>query len=484
MLKFDYDMIVIGAGAAGLTAAIGASKIGARVLLVEGEKYGGDCTHYGCVPSKSLIHAAEVAYATQKREACGLSKKRVEKIDLKKVLAATQETVDHIEEKFDSEEVLNGHGVETLTGLARFYDENTISVSLEGGDEKKLTAKKFVIATGARPRMLDDKLVKDVELLTNRTIFEPRSMASLTIIGSGPIGVELAQAFSRLGVEVTIMTRDQKIISRESEDAQKILTNTLREEGVTIITEASITKIAKKASGAEVCYATPKKKKATLTSEHVLVAIGRTPNVEGLGLEEIGVEYDTGRGISVDPRGQTTVRHIYAVGDVASQWKFTHYANHMAKVMLARSIFHLPFGAVEEEVIPRVTFTSPEVASVGLTSDMIADQQEHYHLLRKSYDDVDRAITDRDTQGHIEIVVNKRGRIVGATLVGKGAGEMINELALAMKQKIPITRLADTIHAYPTYGYGLRNCADQFRGLSYTAEKRQWVQKILGLRGK
>jgi len=477
-MTYDYDLIVIGAGGGGLTAAIGGASIGARVLLIEGEKLGGDCTHYGCVPSKALIYASKLAHAQTQRASVGLKPVSVVENSTRDVLAHVKRVVDDVENRFEDPEEIKKSGVDIEMGFATFTDAHTVTVN-----DKSISAKKFVIATGARPVELPIPGLQDVEPLTNRTVFEPRDLRSLLIIGSGPIGCELGQAFARLGVDVSIVTRDDLPLGRDDQKAGELVEASMKRDGVKFYYKKDIVK-AQSCDGQKGLVVKELGSHDALEEEiwtdEILVAVGRAPNVENLGLETIGVQFDNRKGITVDEKTRTSVPHIYAVGDIATPWKFTHYANHMAKVALTNMIFHYP--ARISSVIPRATFVSPEVASIGVTT-RDRDFDTSLHVFEKQYDHVDRAITDLSENGFFQIITDDKGMIKGATIVGGPAGEMINEMALAMEQGISITKLSDTIHAYPTYGYGLRNCADEFRAMGYTEGKKAWVKKIFNLRG-
>ena len=477
-MKLDYDVIVIGAGGGGLTAAVGAAGIGASVLLVEGEKLGGDCTHYGCIPSKTLIREAKRFYeAKHYTSIMGVK-------NIWDTLSTVQDTVKEVENRFESIERLQSLGVHVVMGKATFKDTHTISVISTGGEEKIFSAKKFVIATGGNPSAITTKGFDTLDYKTNRNIFLPRGMQSLTIVGSGPIGCELAQAFARLGLSVTLIARDATLLNREDSRASEIIEKAFEKEGVTVIYNAEVIEGYKQEEKKYVKVKVAKngsEEEKIISSDEVLVAVGRTPNVEGMGLDTIGIIYDTRNGIKVNDHAQTNIPHIYAIGDVASVLKFTHFANHHAKVAITHMFFKF-FGTVEKEVIPRVTFTSPEVASVGIATKKEAESAG-YLVFTKDYTDIDRAITDGNETGFFQIITDKKGHIKGATLVGTASGELINEIALAMKNEITISKLADTIHAYPTYGYGLRSCADQYRASTYTADKKKLLKLLLNLRG-
>lgn len=475
-MKTHYDVIVIGAGGGGLTAAVGASGIGASVLLVEKEKLGGDCTHYGCIPSKTLIREAKKFFE---------AKHYTSIVGVKNIwdtLSTVQDTVKEVEERFESIERLKSLGIDVVIGTAVFKDKHTITVHTNDNEEV-FSARKFVIATGGNPSQITTKGFDTLEYKTNRTIFIPKGIQSLTIIGSGPIGCELAQAFARLGSSVTLIAREDRLLNREDIRTSEIIEEAFRKEGVTVLFNTEVIEGYRDQEKKCVKVKTiGKEDEKVISTDEVLVAVGRVPNVEGMGLESIGVEYDTRSGIKVNDHAQTNLPHIYAVGDVASSLKFTHFANHHAKVAIAHMFFKL-FGRVEKEVVPRVTFTTPEVASVGVSTKKEAEELG-YMVFTKEYGDIDRAITDGDERGFFQIITDTKGNIKGATLVGNSAGELINEISLAMKQKINIMKLADTIHAYPTYGYGLRSCADQFRAQLYTNDKKKIVKFLLNLHGE
>jgi pyruvate/2-oxoglutarate dehydrogenase complex dihydrolipoamide dehydrogenase (E3) component len=397
-------------------------------------------------------------------------------------LSTVQDTVKEVEERFESVDRLREHGIDVIMGNAVFKNAHTLEVTNKT-ETKIVIGRKFVIATGGEPAQVTTKGFETLEYKTNRNIFLPKGMQSLTIVGSGPIGCELAQAFARLGLNVTLIARDSILLNREDIKASQIIQDAFAKDGVNVLYNAELVEGYRdqEKKCIKVKFSNGGEERA-VSSDEVLVAVGRVPNVEGMGLETIGVLFDKRNGIIVNDHAQTKVPHIYAVGDVASKLKFTHFANHHAKVAVTHMFFKI-FGKVEKEVIPRVTFTTPEVASVGISTSKEATEMG-YLVFSKNYSDVDRAITDGNEVGFFQIITDKRGFIKGATLVGTSAGELINEIALAMKHKITITSLADTIHAYPTYGYGLRSCADQFRASGYTPKMKQILKTILSLHGK
>jgi len=469
MTKKTYDIIVIGAGSGGLTVAIGAAGIGAKVLLIEKSKVGGDCTHHGCVPSKALINLGKEAKILKK-----YNQKIPKNLLIDEVLKKVNMVVNGIYQH-ETPDALKKFGIETIIGSAKFIGKNTIEVN-----KKKFTSKRIVIATGSRARIPQIKGIDDVNYLTNKNIFDIKKINSLIILGGGPIGCELAQAFNNLGVKVQIIQTSSTILNREDVDASKLVQDTFNQENITLRLNKE-PYLLKKVEKEIVVYIKDKSsgKHSSIRSDNLLVATGRVPNIEDLDLGVAGIEFNN-RGIKINSKGRTTNKYVYGVGDVVGGFQFTHLANAQAKAVLSSIIFRFP-AEFETQVIPRVTFTTPEIASIGISEEDA--KKENLFILKKPYSQVDRALTDLNTKGFYKIIVDKNGEIKGATLLGNGAGELIGEIALAMKNNIKINQLANTIHPYPTYGYGLRNCADQFRAMSYTPNKKKWVKKIFNLKG-
>jgi len=469
-MNTSYDIVVIGAGSAGLTVAIGAAGIGAKVLLVEKEKIGGDCTHHGCIPSKSLIHISKEIKIAKKYA-------KDFKFSISQILQNVEQTVNSIY-NHETPEKLKDQGVDVIIGNAKFISQNTIEVN-----DQIITAKKIVIATGSRASIPNIEGLDSITYLTNKTIFIPKDFTSIVIIGGGPIGCELGQAFSNLGIKTTIVQAQNSILNRENKEASQLVQNIFTQEHINLFLNSQTTKIEEK-NGSKIVHIKNDKGEITqVNTDEVLIATGRIPNIEDLGLDAVGIQYDK-RGIFINNFCQTNVKNIYAIGDVARGPQFTHFANHQGKVAIAHMIFKLPF-VYEKDIIPRVTYTQPEIASIGqdFTEESPLVKEGKVLILQKYYNAIDRAITDQATEGFFKIFVNKKGYILGACLVGNVAGELIGEIALAMKHKITISKLADTIHPYPTYSYGLRNCADQFRSLSFTEGKKKLIKKIFNLKG-
>ncbi len=441
MAKYDYPLVVIGAGAGGLVIAIGAAKAGKRVLLVERGTYGGDCTHVGCIPSKTLIAEAHKGHGDG---------------------AAALRRVREVVEGFVGEEgpsALKEHGVETLTGTATFVDAHTLNV-----DGATVTANQIVIATGSHPVIPPIKGLADVPFLTNETIFNLKAIPkSMGIVGGGAIGAELAQALHQLGCRVTIIEFLDHLLAREEPETIELMEQTLSSQGLTL--QLGHTAEAVQNTNGSICVLLRDRKtntEETLCFEQLLLAVGRAPNSKSLNLEALGIE--SGGPIPIDKYGRTPCKNVWAVGDCTGGPQFTHWAEAQARAILTSLLLPGPFKVkLPTQAMPAVTFTDPEVARVGLTQAEAIEKYGKrriatYHL---PFSKIDRAVTTGRTDGFIKLVTRKwSGKLVGATIVGERAGAMLPELGLAMKYGIPLRKIASLVHAYPTYGHGVRRAAD------------------------
>ncbi len=446
-----HDIIVIGAGAGGLVVAIGAAKAGKKVLLVEKGHYGGDCTNFGCIPSKSLIASAEVAHHIKTARDFGVELTSSE-FNADKSLERVRKIVNGVRSGED-QDALKKHGVETLSGHAQFINPKTIEVTLSDRKET-LSAKKFVIAAGSSPIIPPVEGLDQISYLTNETIFDLQQIPkSILFIGAGPISCELAQAFCRLGSEVTLIASRAHLMPHEFIKAQEVIEKQFQKEGITVYTEKRLTKVEKE--GDRICVTIGDKK---LTAEHLFIGTGRKPNVELLNLDAAKVKWSPD-GIEVDAYGRTITKHIWAIGDITGAPFFTHNAEHQGRTCLSNLL--LPFKTKKSCLpIPRVTFTDPEVASVGINP---AEATKKHAVYTIPFDELDRAITAGRTEGFITIVTKKwSSKIVGATIVSPRAGEMLSELLVAMFQNIPLKHLAKVIHPYPTWSLGIRKAADKY----------------------
>jgi len=470
------DLVVIGGGAGGLVVASGAAQLGLQVTLIEKEaRLGGDCLHYGCVPSKSLIHAAKVASLQRRGAEFGLAALDA-RADLGKVNGYVQRVIAHIQ-RHDDPERFRGYGCKVLFGAPRFLDPHTIEI-----DGAVLRARRFVIATGSRPAVPPIEGLAEAGYLTNLDVFSlARLPERLVVLGAGPIGIELAQALARLGSRVTIVETAEAILPREDPEVTALLRARLEAEGIAIHTATRAQRVRASAAGKIVeCRRMDDGRTMTLEADAILVAAGRRPNVEGLGLEAAGVAYSE-RGIDVDRRLRTSAKHIYACGDVCGPYPFTHMAEYQAGIVIANAVFRFPKQA-DYRVVPWVTFTDPELARVGLTESEAVARGLAPTVLRLPFRDVDRALAESETDGLVKLVVHK-GRILGASILGPHAGELLPEIVLAMKLGAKIGSISGAIHAYPTLAQALRRAVNSYYGpkLFSPATRRlvKWMQRLL-----
>lgn len=470
----DYDVVVIGGGAAGLTASGLAASFGAKTLLIERERLGGECTWTGCVPSKALLKAASVVHAAKTASKYGVEAAEL-RVDLGAVLARVREVQEHVYRDADAPEVLGGYGVEVARGIARFVSRDAIEIA-EGTTTRRVRFRDAIVCTGTRPTIPEVPGLAGAAYLTNETVFSlPRLPARLLVLGAGPVGVELSQAFARLGSAVTVVDRGDEILPKDAPELAAIVRERLTDEGVDFHLQCEVKSVERRDG---VIHAAVGGSGEEIEADALLVAVGRAPNVEEVGLDVAGVVTNA-RGVIVDERCRTSNRHVYACGDVAGRMPFTHYAEHMAKVAVVNAVLGLPMR-LERDVVPWVTFTDPELAHVGLRD---IDPRRH-RTFRFPYAKVDRAVVERDDDGWIHVHADRRGRIVGASVVGASAGEVIAELALAMKHRIPLRKVADTIHAYPTLALGARRVADQWYVQSTSPRLMRLIMALRGLRGR
>jgi pyruvate/2-oxoglutarate dehydrogenase complex dihydrolipoamide dehydrogenase (E3) component len=450
-MEREYDLIVIGAGSGGLSAAPLAAKLGARVALVEKYKPGGDCLYTGCVPSKALIKVARVAWEMRRASDFGLEPHRPP-VDLGRVMAHVQDVIQRVYQ-FESPEVLAHDGVELVTGEARFLDERTVRAG-----ERTLRAKRFIIATGSRAAVPPIPGLEGAGFLTYDDVFHLQELPKhLLVLGAGPIGMELAQAFRRLGSEVTMFQRSKRLLSMADPDCSEVLANVLREEGVQFHLGAELNRV--ESVGEKVMISTGADR---IEGDRLLVAAGRTANVEGLDLERAGVAYGP-RGIPVDEHLRTNQHHIYACGDVLGTHQFTHYAGMQGYVAVRNALFPGNGTGVLEQV-PWTIFTDPEVARVGLTEPEARERHDgEVQVTRWPIERIDRAQAEEDRHGFIKVIHKSGGEILGAHIVAGRAGEMIHEFVLAMDRGLKLSDLSGAMHVYPTYSVGNQQAAVSWR---------------------
>ena len=477
---FDFDLIVIGGGAAGLTASgIGAS-LGAKTLMVEREKLGGDCTWVGCVPSKTLLKAAKVAHHIRHASQFGLTDQAFE-VDFSKVMEHVRSLRREVYEEADAPSIYEEMGIDVRFGKARFTGTHSVEIEDEDGTTR-LRGRYFIIAAGGRaaPPPIDG--LDGVDYLTNESVFEITERPEhLAVIGGGPIGTEMAQAMQRLGARVTVIERGDRILKKDDAQLAEMLQGVLEEEGVEYVFGADVRKVSR--NGKIEVTVKQGDRRRTVEADALLVATGRKPNVETLNLEAAGIEY-TEKGITVDDRCRTSQQHIFAVGDVTGRYQFTHMSEHMAKIAATNAILKLP-SKIDTAHVPWVTYTEPELAHVGATEEQLKKEGEGYQVYRFPFSKIDRAITESETTGLIKVYAKKwTGKILGASILGAGAGDLICEFAVAMKGGVTLREIADTIHPYPTLGLGVRRAADQWYAQKQSARVTRFVQKVFGYHGE
>jgi pyruvate/2-oxoglutarate dehydrogenase complex dihydrolipoamide dehydrogenase (E3) component len=465
-----YNLVVVGGGTAGLVSAVGAASLGAKVALVERGRLGGDCLNYGCVPSKALLRAAAVAHDARSAGRFGVAVSGVE-VDFAAVMERVREARATIAPN-DSAERLKRAGVDVFFGEGRFVERDALEV-----DGQRLRFARAVIATGGRPRTPNIAGLAEAGFVTNETVFSlterPRRLG---VIGGGPIGCELAQAFGRLGSEVTLLSDAPRLLPRDDARASSLLSARFEAEGIELVFGAQIQRVERRDSGKRVVYRRADASERAVDVDEILVAAGREPNVTALGLEATGVAYDDD-GIAVDDRLRTRNRRIFAAGDVCSKYKFTHAADAMARIALQNALF---FGRRRASalVIPWATYTDPEVAHVGVSSE----DAERLGLKAISVElsEIDRAVIEGSAEGYATVYAGGgRGRVHGATIVARGASSHLTELVLAMSSNIPLARISGVVHPYPTEGEVVKRLADAFMRTKLTpgvlALLRRWL---------
>ena len=436
-MAVEYDLVVIGGGSAGLLVAGIAASLKAKVALIERDRLGGDCLWYGCVPSKSLIHASRMAYDVKHAGRFGVYCKGPE-IDFAKAIGHVQDVISTIQ-PHDSPERFESLGVEVIFGSGEFIDRQTFKVN-----GRSLKARAFVISTGSRAAIPPIPGLKEAGYLTNEEVFSitqlPKSMA---VIGGGPIGCELGQAFSRLGSQVTIIASGKRLLPKEDPEAVAVVHKQFESEGIRVLLQTKAERV-EIADGKKYVWAAAEK----IAVNEILVAAGRQPNVESLNLDAAGVKLGK-LGIEVNSKLQTTNPRIYACGDVIGGYQFTHVAGYQANIVLKNALF-LPVLKADYRVIPWATFTDPELARVGLTEQEARERYgDDVYVVKQGFDEVDRAQAEAATEGFAKIITRRNGQIIGAHLVGPSAGELIHEIILAMSHKLKISALGG-IHIYPT----------------------------------
>lgn len=475
-----YNIVVIGAGTAGLITAVIAASLGAKVALIEKHLMGGDCLNVGCVPSKGIIRAARAWADLRRSSEFGLHIPAGVKYDFGAVMARMRQLRARISHN-DSAHRYKNLGVDVYIGSGRFTGSDTIQVEGPAGN-RTLTFARAAICSGARASVPPIPGLLEAGYLTNETVFSltelPRRFG---VMGAGPIGCELAQSFARFGSQVYLVEAEHGIMPNEDRDAAEIVEQQMLRDGVTLLCCGKDVKVQKTESGKRLTVDSHGRQ-YDVTVDEILVGVGRTPNVEGLGLETVGVEYDRA-GVKVDHRLQTTNPKIYAAGDICSRYKFTHAADAMAQIVIQNALFPHPFGlayaSVDSLTMPWCTFTEPEVAHVGLYEKDAKEKGIEVETYTYKLDEVDRAILDGEDNGFARIHVQKgTDTIVGATIVAVHAGDMISEFSVLMKTGAGAKTLAGTIHPYPTQAEVNRKVVNLWRKAHFSQGTKSWLTKL------
>ncbi|MGB3614296.1 MAG: mercuric reductase [Elainellaceae cyanobacterium] len=476
----QYDLVVIGSGTAGLVVAKGAAGlgIGLKVALIEKHLMGGDCLNVGCVPSKTIIRSGRAAASMLQSMPYGVQPPDEVHVDFPAVMRRVRKVRADIS-PVDSAAGAAKAGVDMFLGHAHFVSPDCIQVG-----DANLHFKKAVIATGGRAVRPNIEGIDAAGYLTNETVFnlteQPKRLA---VIGGGPIGCELAQSFRRLGTEVVLFHRHGHLLNKEDPDAADIVQRAMVNEGMQLVLNSRLTRVTATPEGKQIAYES-NGQPGTIVVDEILVGAGRAPNVDGLGLDKAGVEYDERHGVAVDDMLVTTNPKIFAAGDICMGWKFTHAADAAARIVIKNALFS-PFGLgrskLSDLVMPWVTYTDPEVAHVGLYDNEAQERGYDINTIKIDFDDVDRALAEGDSEGFLKIT-HKRGsdEILGATIVAPHAGEMISEITTAIVHKIGLSKMSSVIHPYPTEAEAIKKAADAYRRTLLTPRSKA----LLGILAK
>ncbi|MFW6373851.1 MAG: FAD-dependent oxidoreductase [Thermodesulfobacteriota bacterium] len=471
--RFDYNVVVIGAGSAGLVTAYIASAVKAKVALIEKKKMGGDCLNTGCVPSKSLIRSAKILNYAKRAEEFGFKSARVD-FDFADVMERVQRIIKKVE-PHDSAERYSKLGVDVYQGEARVKSPFEIEVN-----GRSLTTRSIVIATGARPFVPPIPGLGRVEYLTSDNLWNVRKLPErLIVLGGGPIGSEMTQAFARFGSQVTQVEMGPRILSREDEAISEMIRERFTEEGVRVLTNHRAKEVVIEEGGQKVLVCEHKDEEIRVPFDEILVAVGRAPNVKGFGLEELGVAISKRGTLETNGFLQTNFPNIYCAGDVAGPYQFTHTAAHQAWFAAVNALFgEWKSFKADYRVIPWTTFTDPEVARVGLNEMEAKEQEIDYEVTTYGIDDLDRAIAESEEHGVVKVLTKPGGdKILGVTIVGPHAGDIIAEYIAAMKHNIGLNKILGTIHIYPTLAEANKAAAGEWKR-AHTPEKLlRWIEK-------
>lgn len=474
MARYQYDVTILGGGSGGLTAARLAAALGARTALIDKERLGGDCLYYGCVPSKTLIHVARVVSLAKASLDLGLAPADL-KVDMARVSAHVQQVIERVSEA----EQVYVKDVSVRLGHATFRSKHELDL-----DGDTLSSERFIIATGSRPRVPPVEGLQEVGYLTNEDIFDLQHLpASLVVVGGGPIGVEMAQAFARLGSQITLIQGPGRVLPKEEPEVSDAIAKALVRDRVNLELGARMARVSRRGDK-KVVEAKRGETVFSVEADEILLALGRSPNVEGLNLEAAGVTYDH-KGIKTDAYLQTSASNIAAIGDVLGGYLFTHVAAYQAGIVVRNALVPVGRKKVNYRVLPWATFTDPEAARVGLTEEEARQQGRQVRVIRIPWSAIDRAQTEGELEGFIKVILSQKGdTILGAHLVGGRAGELLGELALAMQHNLGLPAVLATIHAYPTLSTGVQQVAfEAYLQSAALRNARRFIRFLRSMRG-
>jgi len=481
MASFEYDLGIIGGGAAGLTAAAGAAQFGAKTILIEkSSKLGGDCLHYGCVPSKTLIRTAAVWNLAGRSKTFGLPALSLPPVDLGTVMDRVREVIEKIQHH-DSPERFCSLGAEVRFGRTAFADDHVVEL-----DGKRIAAKNWIVATGSAPVVPPIEGLASVPYWTNETVFSQRILPGrLIVLGGGPIGLEIAQAFARLGSKVTIVEFMDQILGPEDTDMAELLRSRFEAEGVKIHTGTKALKVDSKGAAILLTVApvANEGQTAIVEGDALFLSTGRKPNTGDLALERAGVAF-TRQGIPADARLRTNISHIYACGDVNGQFPFTHVAGYEAGIALTNAILHLP-RKVDYGRIGWCTYTDPEVASIGFNEKRARKAGLDYRIIEEAFEENDRARAEGETAGKIKILLDKNDKLLGCQMIGAHAGELIHEWIIALTGGVKLSTMAGAVHVYPTLSEISKRVAGRIFADKLFGDRTKSILKLLfNLKGR
>ena len=472
-MKYDANLVVIGAGSGGLVSALIAAAVKSKVILIERHKMGGDCLNTGCVPSKAILRSAKVASTMSRAEEFGIESVNVKPV-FSKVMKRVHKVIETIE-PHDSIERFTGLGVECVTGEGEIIDKHTVRVG-----DRDISTKSIIIAAGARPFVPPIEGVQDIDYLTSDNVWELEELPErLVVLGGGPIGCELSQAFSKLGSKVTMVEMMGQLMGREDSDVAELITNKFKGDGINVLTNHKAVKFTNE--GEKVLHCETDDGPVEIPFDKVLIAVGRKANSDGMNLEKLGIKLRGNGTIETDEYLRTDVPNIFAVGDIAGPYQFTHTASHQAWYATVNALFGFAKKfKVDYRVIPWATFTMPEVARVGLSERDAKEKGIDVQVTQYGIDDLDRAIADGEAHGFIKVLTPKNGKdtILGVTIVGSHAGELIAEYVLAMKHNLGLNKILGTIHLYPSMAEANKFVAGNWKRENQPVGLLKWVEKF------